>query len=197
MTPDCYPIPYIQDFSAQLAGCSVFSTIDLIEDYHQIKVLDDFLPKTAVITLFRLYESLRELKHEAQSFQRLMDTVCTGLDFVLAHLDYFLIAKQDVEIHKRHQVTLFDGLEEYGLVINAKSIFFGVTEINFLGQRITYADATPLPEKVKAIIISTPYHKQTSHQFVGMVSFYHGFVPSEARVMRSLYKALSKDGSKR
>lgn len=57
--PDRYLVPHIQDFYAHLAGCSVFSKIDLIRGYHQGPVAAADIPKTAVITPFGLFEFLR------------------------------------------------------------------------------------------------------------------------------------------
>ena len=49
---DRYPVPHIQDFSAHLAGMTIFSTVDLIQGYHQIPVVTEGISKTAVITSF-------------------------------------------------------------------------------------------------------------------------------------------------
>jgi Reverse transcriptase (RNA-dependent DNA polymerase) len=76
--PDQYPIPNIADMSAKLAGCTMFSKLDLKKGYYQIPVAPEDIHKTAVITPFGLFEFTRMpfgLRNAGQSFQRLMDSV--------------------------------------------------------------------------------------------------------------------------
>ena len=49
-TSDRYPLPNLQDLSGKLAGCAVFSRLDLVKGYHQVPVADSDMPKMAIIT---------------------------------------------------------------------------------------------------------------------------------------------------
>ena len=89
-----FPIPHLQDFTANLHGTRVFSKLDLIRAYHQIPVHPEDVHKTAVTTPFGLFEFLRMpfgLRNAAQTFQRFMDEVLRGLTFAYAYIDDVLI----------------------------------------------------------------------------------------------------------
>ena len=53
-----YPLPRIDDMFDQLQGTIVFSKIDLRSGYHQLKIRDTDVPKTAFKTLYGHYEFL-------------------------------------------------------------------------------------------------------------------------------------------
>ena len=51
-----YPLPRIDDLFDQLCGMCVFSKIDLRSRYHQLKIRECDIPKTAFISRYGLYE---------------------------------------------------------------------------------------------------------------------------------------------
>ena len=118
--------------------------------------------------------------------------MCKGLEFAFVYIDEILIASEDEEMHKAHLCQLFQKHQEYGLVINVSKCQFGRDTIDFLGHRITRTGIAPLPDKVSAI---TQYAQPTTvkglQEFVGMVNFYHRFIPGAARLMLPLFDALA------
>ena len=182
--PDRYPIPRIQDFTFSMAGKKIFSKIDINRAYHFIQTAPEDVEKTAIITPFGLYEFPRMtfgLRNAAQTFQRFMDSVLQGLDFVFNYIDDVLIMSENETQHFEQLGIIFQRLDNYGLSINLSKCVFGQTNLEFLGYQISSQGIRPTEEKVKAIIdYPKPETVEDLRRFTGMVNFYRAHLPNAA-----------------
>jgi Reverse transcriptase (RNA-dependent DNA polymerase) len=100
--PDCYSCPDIGDLTARLAGCTVFSKLDMRKGYHQVPVREEDICKTAIVTPFGTYEFQHmpfRLRNAGQMFQHFMDSILADLPCCFIYIDDVLVARASHEQH--------------------------------------------------------------------------------------------------
>ena len=76
------------------------------------------------------------LRNAAQTFQRFMDQVLHGLNFVYNCIDNLLIASPNAEEHKKHLRMVFDRFHKHGVLISPAKCVLGVDQLQFLRHDI-------------------------------------------------------------
>lgn len=194
--PDKHPLPHIHDFAGGLHGKKFFSTIDLEKAYYQVLVNPTDVLKTAVTTPFGLFEFVVMpfgLRNAAQTFQRLMNKILSGLDFCFCYVDDILVASTSQEEHIKHLKQLFETLNEAGTTINPSKCRFGAQQVEFLGHLVTEAGIKPLFNKVKAILnMQKPKNIMQLRSFLGMINYFRRHLKNAAKYQAPLTEYLKE-----
>ncbi|GJY79582.1 putative reverse transcriptase domain-containing protein [Tanacetum coccineum] len=114
---NCYPLPRIDDLFDQLQGSSVYSKIDLRSGYHQLRVREEDIPKTAFRTRYGYYEFQVMpfgLTNTPAVFMDLMNRVCKPyLDkFVIVFIDDILIYSKNNQEHEERLNLILELLKK-------------------------------------------------------------------------------------
>ena len=113
------------------------------------------------------------------------------------YLDDIIITNSNPHLHIEDLHIVYGRLKQFGLTIRFKKCIFGVNEIDFLGHEICKNDSIPLPAKVKPISdFPQPNTLKSLQGFLGMVNFYHRYIPRAASILRPLYCSLKGKSQK-
>nr|GEV49937.1 hypothetical protein [Tanacetum cinerariifolium] len=138
-----YPLPRINDLFDQLQGSSVYLKIDLRSGYHQLRVREEDIPKTAFKTRYGHYEFQVMpfgLTNAPAVFMDLMNRVCKlYLDkFVIIFIDDILIYSKSKMEHEGHLRQILNLLKKEKLYAKFSKCEFWISRVQFLGYVIDY-----------------------------------------------------------
>jgi hypothetical protein len=196
-TKNKYPLPRIDYLFDQLKEATVFSKIDLQSGYHQPKVKETDIPKTAIGTRYGHYEFLVMpfgVTNAPSVFMDLMNRVFHEyLDqFVVVFIDDILVYSANSEDHEEHLKTVLSILREKKLFAKLKKCEFWLKEVSFLGHVISKDGVAVDPRKIEAVTNwKRPSNVNEIRSFLGFAGYYRRFVEGFSKLSGPL-TALTK-----
>ena len=156
-----YPLPKIEDLFDQMNGARVFSKIDLRTGYHQLKIRETDIPKTAFTTRYGLFEYTVMsfgLTNAPAYFMNLMNKIFMEyLDkFVVVFLDDILIYSKTEEEHAEHLHLVLETLREHQLYAKLSSVSFGSVKWHFSDMFYLPEEFLWTPRRSKPLLIGYP-----------------------------------------
>ncbi|GKA05416.1 reverse transcriptase domain-containing protein [Tanacetum coccineum] len=187
-----YPLPRIDDLFDQLQGACCFSKIDLRSGYHQLRVREEDIPKTAFRTRYGHFEFTVMpfgLTNAPAVFMDLMNRVCKPyLDkFVIVFIDDILIYSKSEEEHEAHLKTILDLLKEEKLYAKFSKCEFWLKEVQFLGHVVNRDGIHVDPSKVESVKNwKTPESPTEIRSFLGLAGYYRRFIENFSKIAKPL-----------
>ncbi|GKB84070.1 putative reverse transcriptase domain-containing protein [Tanacetum coccineum] len=193
-----YPLSRINDLFDQLQGSSVYSKIDLRSGYHQLRVREEDIPKTAFRTRyghFKFQVMPFGLTNASAVFMDLMNRVCKPyLDkFMIVFIDDILIYSKSKQEHEKQLKLILELLKKEELYAKFSKCEFWIPKVQFLGHVIDnqgldgYYRSAPilaLPEGAEKVIV----YCDASHKGLGVVLMQNEKVIAYASHQLNIYE---------
>ena len=196
-----YPLPRIDDLFDQLQGAKVFSKIDLRSGYHQLRIRESDIPKTAFRTRYGHYEFLGMsfgLTNAPAAFIDLMNQVFRPyLDrFVIVFIDDILVYSRSELEHERHLGLVLQTLRRHQLYARFNKCEFWLSRVGFLGH-VVFADGIYVdPHKVEAVANwEQPTTVTEVWSFLELAGYYRRFIEGISKIAGPLH-GLTRKGVK-
>jgi len=197
---DNFPTPLIDDHLDRLHGKSYFSSLDLRNGFHHVKVADESVKYTSFVTPLGQFEFLKMpfgLTNAPRVFQRYIGDIFRDLireNKILIYLDDILIATENVDDHLEILREVFNLARRHGLQFRLDKCSFLYREIVYLGYSIDESGIRPGAMNVESVVdFSVPRNAKEVHRFVGLASYFRRFVKNFSIIAKPLYDLIKKN----
>ncbi|GJT01459.1 putative reverse transcriptase domain-containing protein [Tanacetum coccineum] len=158
----------IDDLFDQLQGACCFSKIDLRSGYHQLRVREEDIPKTAFRTRYGHFEF-------------------TVMPFGLTNAPaiFMDLMNRSEEEYEAHLKIILDLLKKESCTLNFKCANLGLQEVQFLGHVVNRDGIHVDPSKVESVKNwKTLNHQLKSVHFLGLAGYYRRFIENFSKIAK-------------
>jgi hypothetical protein len=147
-----FPMPLVEDVIDQLGKSVWFTALDLQSGFWQIRMAQEDMKKTALITKTGLYDWTVmpfRLKNATSTFTRTMSEVFKDLGntFLKVFVDDLNVHSETWNDHIRHLDAVLSKLREINLKFNPSKCSIVAKSITFLGHVVSKEGIDPTLEK--------------------------------------------------
>ena len=194
-----FPIPRLDSLLDEIAGSTVFTSLDLCSAYHQVRLAPEDVEKTTFRTHLGAFSFLVlpfGITNAPSAFQRVMAEVFRPIrKHVLLYLDDVLCHAPDPETHEKVLERAFQLLSDHQFYLKLSKCSFQMTEVNYLGHVISGGKVSPDPKKTQAVADwPTPTNVAQLRSFVGLATWFRKFIQGFSRLTLPL-TALTKQNA--
>jgi hypothetical protein len=190
-------LPTAEELISRLSRAKVFTKIDCMQGFHQVRVKKEDIMKTGFTTPFGHYEWLvmpfGDKNAPATFVQLLTQSVLVDIvhDFIIVFVDDILVFSDSIEDHLEHVKAVLDRLAAHQLFVNPQKCEWMVDEVDFLGYRLKAGEnaVEVMIQEHKAAAVrewGAPTTISQLRAFLGNANFSRAFIPNFSTIAKPL-----------
>ena len=191
-----YPLPRAEDVFANLSNGQKFSKLDLRQAYLTLECEEESKDLLTINTLKGLYRFNRlvyGISSGPSIWQRTMDQILQGIPGVQCILDDMVVTGSDDAEHLENLDRVLGRLAEFGLRVNRDKCAFLQDRITYCGHVIDKQGLWKCDDKINAVLNTPrPTDVRTLRAYLGLLNYYHRFLPDLATVVKPMHELLEK-----
>jgi RNase H-like domain found in reverse transcriptase/Reverse transcriptase (RNA-dependent DNA polymerase)/Integrase zinc binding domain/Chromo (CHRromatin Organisation MOdifier) domain len=194
-----YPLPLMDELFDRVHGARFYTKIDLRTGFHQIRIADADIEKTAFRTRYGSFEYTvlpMGLCNAPGTFMQLMNETFRDLldRSVLVFLDDILVFSRTHEEHVAHVRQVLERLRKQKLYAKRSKCEFFRSEVEFLGHQLGANGLAVSQDKISAVRDwPTPRNVGDVRSFLGLAGFYRRFVKDFSKIALPLTQMTQKE----
>jgi hypothetical protein len=192
---DCFSIPIVDE----LWGATIFYKLDLISNYHHIRVVEKDIPKTTFRTHEGHYEFLVMpfgLTNAPSTFQSLMSHIFKPYlrKFILVFFNDILIFSKNENNQRNHLQLTLEVLMIHKLFAKKAKCKFGCKEVDYLGYIIYESRVRADLGRIQAVVEwPFPTNIKALRGYLGLTRYYTKFIKGYDSIAAPLTVMLKKN----
>ncbi|XP_047172662.1 uncharacterized protein LOC124840622, partial [Vigna umbellata] len=196
---DDFPLPHIDTLVDNTVKFSLFSFMDGVSGYNQIKMAPEDMEKTTFITLWGTfcYKVMPfGLKNAGATYQRAMVALFHDMMHkeIEVYVDDMIAKSKREEEHILNLKKLFERLRKFKLKLNPAKCTFGVKSGKLLGFVVSQKGIEVDPDKIRAIMeMPSPSTEKEVRGFLGRLNYIARFISQLAATCEPMFKLLRKN----
>ena len=194
-----FPLPTLEDIAPELAGSTLFSSLDAASGFWQVPLNKASRKLTTFITPFgRFMFKLLPfgISSASEIFQRKMADLLEDEEGIEVIIDDILIHGKDRAEHDARLNRAIHILNDAGVILNMSKCKFRVPSLIYFGHVVCEDRVEPHPDRVAAIMELPPSTNVAELKSVnGMFNYVAKFVPHLSTVMKPMTDLLKADAA--
>lgn len=174
-------MPTIDDMLPRLTKAKYFSRLDIKDAFHQVELSESSRSITTFIShcgTYRYKRLMFGMSCAPEMYQKIVEQMLAGCRNCICYIDDIIVFGSDEEEHDRCLKQVLDVLKDRGVLLNLDKCLFKVTELDFLGHRISSHGILPAESKVHALrSFREPKDAEELRSFLGLATYVGKFIP--------------------